>query len=544
MGHAHLCAGVLAHTNKFRKIMFTVLATTMSLDIFQNPSLNGLDLGAVFTTIIHPSDTSVRVRSLSFAHSSSANVIYGCKLDNHALDKYVIEIIGRIDALAPRKRKRNVRFKRQLHTALKQVLIALYKARTRQNNAPVVIHLNSNLYTKQPSRYRKHWPSYTCLKAIYDGLKVLSLIDVRLGNYVRSEEAAVYFDGHATRIKATATLIDELSALSINLDAVQYSIDQEAIILRKTTKLPTTGKSRNARKIKENIDYRDTPEIERMRHKLLRVNEALAKNYIDIELTDDEFKRIQIRERSDGNDYQGTIDLSQKYLHRVFTKRESARDFTLGGRFYGPWWQTIGSEYRRFIKINGRRTVELDYVCFHPTLIYAEAGLPLSDDPYDIGLDAKYRDAVKLAFNAIINADSKRKPNGYDETVIGIKWSEMRELIEAKHLSIKDRYFYSGYGLKLQYLDSRMTEYILLGLLQENVICLPVHDSYLVSFQHQDALIKMMIEAVNKFVEMEIGIKVIEGKENRVVEDELINEHKGDDIYEGYKDRFRNWLSN
>ena len=97
-------------------------------------------------------------------------------------------------------------------------------------------------------------------------------------------------------------------------------------------------------------------------------------------------------------------------LYRVFNDT----DFTNGGRFYGGWWQVIPSEYRTRIRINEKRTVELDFGTLHPTMLYSEVGLKPPEDSYQIGLFPRsssgmnsleaYRQLVKRCFNAMLNA--------------------------------------------------------------------------------------------------------------------------------------------
>ena len=52
------------------------------------------------------------------------------------------------------------------------------------------------------------------------------------------------------------------------------------------------------------------------------------------------------------------------------------------GRFYGGWWQRLGSETRAHINIDDEPTVEVDFVGLHIAILYAEAGKKLDFDPY------------------------------------------------------------------------------------------------------------------------------------------------------------------
>ena len=53
-------------------------------------------------------------------------------------------------------------------------------------------------------------------------------------------------------------------------------------------------------------------------------------------------------------------------------------------------------------------TVEMDYSAIQPRLLLAEKGVELDGDPYDIGIDDRFRPLVKETFNRLING--KRKP--------------------------------------------------------------------------------------------------------------------------------------
>ncbi|MBV5343104.1 hypothetical protein JZU68_05665, partial [bacterium] len=56
------------------------------------------------------------------------------------------------------------------------------------------------------------------------------------------------------------------------------------------------------------------------------------------------------------------------------------------------------------------------------------------------------------------------------------------------------RYVNSGAGLKLQNLDSQITEAILMRMTDKGIPCLPVHDSYIVPQQYEDRLRDVMME--------------------------------------------------
>ena len=76
----------------------------------------------------------------------------------------------------------------------------------------------------------------------------------------------------------------------------------------------------------------------------------------------------------------------------------------VGGRFYGPWWISPNKDIRKYITLNDKKTVELDYSSLNIHLLYSEEGLNYYDlhestaDPYILkGVDSGSRE-VNLFF--------------------------------------------------------------------------------------------------------------------------------------------------
>jgi hypothetical protein len=71
-------------------------------------------------------------------------------------------------------------------------------------------------------------------------------------------------------------------------------------------------------------------------------------------------------------------------------------------------------------------------------------------------------------------------------------------------------YLCSGIGRRLQNKDSHITEAILTRLMEENIPCLPVHDSYIVEVQHKDKLYQFMMEEYEKIMgfQPQIGTEI------------------------------------
>jgi len=178
-----------------------------------------------------------------------------------------------------------------------------------------------------------------------------------------------------------------------------------------------------------------------------------------------------------------------------------------GGRFYGGWWQSLPSLYRPHITIDGYKTCEVDYSAIALRIIYAQAGTPYptEDDPYDIGLpewkgskDSR-RPLVKTYVNALINDEGGNYRLPVDEQqAIGITYSELKDLVLNKHKSIA-HLFSTGVGLEAQYIDSQIAQKVMLVMMEEGLVVLPIHDSFIVRLGFQQ-----WVEEVMEVVSLEV----------------------------------------
>ena len=191
-----------------------------------------------------------------------------------------------------------------------------------------------------------------------------------------------------------------------------------------------------------------------------------------------------------------------------------------GGRLYavmtkfGVNYQDIPSDYRSTITIDGNPTIELDYGSLHISMLYAAEGVSIMTDAYDItGLSRAF---VKKAIMVIINADDrtaalKSLENDakimLNRTLLSKKKQELCRayrdcenfddaltIIEQRHAAIA-KYFYTGYGIKLQNKDSLMALEILNKFATSDIPMLPVHDSFIVD-QRQETPLRVVMEEV------------------------------------------------
>lgn len=202
------------------------------------------------------------------------------------------------------------------------------------------------------------------------------------------------------------------------------------------------------------------------------------------------------------------LDFHRVQLHRSFVRKR----FDRGGRFHGAWWQSIPSRYRRFITINGRPTVEYDYSAIHPRLMYAEFGeTPPEGDLYHFGYarpkPEQARAINKFVVNALINADAR----GFlipktDQELLQMTQPEIISRVIAKH-PLLGRIRGKGHGLRYQFSESKIAEAVMLKLLDQEIVCLGVHDSFLVAEEYAEELKQTMESCYTKIVEVAPVIK-------------------------------------
>jgi hypothetical protein len=245
------------------------------------------------------------------------------------------------------------------------------------------------------------------------------------------------------------------------------------------------------------VDYSDTERSRRWRRNIEEINEGIMSAAIEL-------RTGLIRNGDPLQVGKSKIGAASNKLYRVFNRGK----FSLGGRFYGAWWQNVPAEIRATIKINGADTVELDYPRLHPTLLYSLAGKPMDGDPYDLA--GWPRDLVKVGFNTLVNADTPLSAQRSIANEIGgegahAKAQALVRDIEAKHPAIAHM-FASGAGLALMRRDSEMTEALLLQLTARGVVALPIHDSYVVAEQSKGDLMESMAEALQKSIGNNVAI--------------------------------------
>jgi len=202
---------------------------------------------------------------------------------------------------------------------------------------------------------------------------------------------------------------------------------------------------------------------------------------------------------------------SQLSLTRIFSKGS----FDLGGRLFAPI-QNYTKQTRKYFYLSGEPTIEIDYSSIHPYMLYHAKGLEFSgDDPYAIeGFD---RDAVKVAFNVMLNKEAFRADKSVAKTIRKVVDCDI-DTAEALEAAIQDlhspiaHHFNTGIGLTLQRRDSDIALLVIntfVNELNRPIIC--VHDSFIVSVRDTESLILAMNDSYTAVHNNELNMKGIKG---------------------------------
>ncbi|WP_396189669.1 hypothetical protein [Flavobacterium sp.] len=359
--------------------------------------------------------------------------------------------------------------------------------------------------------------SYRIVVPIVQVLESLGWVTIKKG--FRREEGF----GEVTTLQARGELIEVFKNIGFKYQDV--ALLREPIVIRNydyDTK----------KKYKQKLAKSD--KVRKMTAQMNKINKHIKAQAICLLIDNEEFTVLtgKMAGNKQGNLYhyrkssfnQRYLDFGRTQLKRIFSRSK----MDLGGRMYGGWWQSIPKDYRIRITINYLPTIEVDYSGLHLYMLYhLEGKQPPTDDPYNIGLwkedefTKEKRDIVKKIVNAMINDEfGDYKPTNKQKRILGIKSaSKFKRQITEFHHEISHR-FNSGYGLKLQYLDSQLAIEIMTRMNKMNITVLPIHDSFVVGFMDINLLVQTMAAVYKEQFGFDINMK------SKYLYDEKNKDHK------------------
>lgn len=375
---------------------------------------------------------------------------------------------------------------------LRVVILDLYVAWLDDPRLSIGVSMSSNSYNTG-SRYNALHISKKIIPIIEE-LHKAGVIDLAKGSYAGPGAKS----NRNTRIRASAKLQDWFAKAQFDRDDIGRAEGEEIIVLKNNDNKP--------------IEYEDTPDTYRWREELQAYNDLIANSFIDIPSLQEPKLEIS-KDLPPGAT--GDIDESRiirvgdhnKRTRRIFSRNSWEKH----GRFYGGWWQQIDSEWRSKITIDNEPVIEADFQGMHVAMIFAEEGLELTQDPYDLkGYKIKgYPPKLlrKLAKSLVLTAiNAKEKKGAYKAFRAGFPKGQVGKRTKDEKLdvlleAILDRnpclgdYLFSDQGIRLMRKDSEITSLIHNHFTQKGIPVLSVHDSYLVDCRHVGELRQVMLDA-------------------------------------------------
>ena len=418
------------------------------------------------------------------------------------IQAFAFHLIEREAEVRPRKNKRSQDEYEKFLLSTGWLCMKLLSVNAAHEDASTRISRDKNRY--KAGRYVLRGVTYTiAIEGVLDLMEMLGYVEMtNRGHYSRDTGK-----GDQTRYKPTDTFLKHFEVVSSTLpkQLVGYE-DTDPIVLQKKVEREVTDKDGVVTTIieKKKLLYDDTPQIISWRDNLTIINDCVKRHWADLYLTDDDWVKLNSELLKDEDHDYSPIQLHRATLRRVF----NSSHFDEGGRFYGAWWHNIPSAYRGMITIDGKRTTEFDYGRLHPTMLYAQEGLALSEDAYDIGIGTEHRDVIKQLFNAMVQMKKPQDgpPRNVKFSQTRKTWKQLRSLILDKHEPIKDKFF-CGIGNRLQYEDSQIAEKVMLHFARQDIAVLPVHDSFVIQRSLQPELIDAMSKAFSQHYNVPIDIK-------------------------------------
>ena len=399
-------------------------------------------------------------------------------------------------------------------TAVNNLLLNILVAE--KNNKVLALPLGSCNYANGSFYGMDHY-SYKIIKGLVDELKEAGFIDYKKGFFNKQTNK-----GMMSRVWATENLLATINQYanvpfqyideSEEPCRINFLFGQKLNRVRFTK--PIILKDENKRLIPYKLDNK----ILKMQKNINQYNALINQHTITIPkatLTNSTSNSSPILVELNGKSL-GYIELDCN-LFRVFNDGK----FTFGGRFYGAEYQSLNECQRTQILIDGEETCEVDYSACHIRMLYHKEGLDCEGDPYKmVSSDPGMRIYIKKMMQMLINAKSRGKAIGaYREFVDDSKNCETEKselksnvnvlinLIMDKHKPIA-KYFFTGIGKRLQYKDSQIAENILMHFVRKGIVCLCIHDSFIVKKEFKDELIDVMKRKYKRVIGFECELKI------------------------------------
>ncbi len=352
----------------------------------------------------------------------------------------------------------------------------------------------------------------------------MNFVEDHIGGYFYNQELGEHFT-YVSRMRAKKALADLWDEYKITPEMISKFKSEDLIKLKgpKVESEPYLYKGKIKTKIiKPPMKCPDNPTTRRMIKVIERYNSLLERTNIDVDVecmtTKDRDALVErLTDMKKGKRY--ILRLADKGVYRVFNNGV----LNNGGRYYGAWWIGAPGIVRKYITINRKPTIELDYSGIHVHLLYALKGInyaDLNEDAYSLDDGVPDRDLNKLILLTAFNAESEEKTASavFDELRKDGLLSKYKlnnhqpiydklKLLKLKHRPIAGE-IANDYGTKLQYYDSCIVEKLIDHFTKNNKPILTVHDSVICIIQDgeyvKDKMWHFYTKTINELIKFNI----------------------------------------
>jgi hypothetical protein len=298
-----------------------------------------------------------------------------------------------------------------------------------------------------------------------------------------------------TTIRATSRLAALVSGLGVDLGCFRIDRNHPLLILRRKV-VHGPGQPPTRR----DIEFQDTPETERIRLEMSRLNSFLA--------------AADLGFIPDGLGLVDTIH-DRTVSRRFVVLNDQAARFDQVGRLSGGFWTNLEKDRRGSLRIQGEPIADLDFEAMHPRIAYLLMGKEWpQDDPYDLtglldGYDHTnkgHRGAVKKGLSSLLNGGRAGRKYGkpLEGLPAGATPAILRAALKAKHPALVPIIdptvpLKVPLGYRLMKLESDILLKALGHLMSLGVVALPSHDGVFVA-QSNAAIAQEALQAASKFI--------------------------------------------
>jgi hypothetical protein len=210
----------------------------------------------------------------------------------------------------------------------------------------------------------------------------------------------------------------------------------------------------------------------------------------------------------------------------------SSLNWGLGGRNYvsNGVAQGMSGKQRQRLLIGRERVSEIDFKTLHPSLVAEMKKIDISEhDPYAITLDGYdgkiLRDIAKLSLLIMVNTKNPQSARMAINHRISEKWDVsgwfnqglipneavdtgliMKSLVQHNEFMLD--WLYTGRGLELQNIDSKIMDYVINWFTQRGELVIPIHDSVVVRQSLTDTAEDVMMQAYESVMGSKINCRL------------------------------------